>query len=84
MKVVIAPIPMSCALDIIISSFCNVLLCSVLKLMLGVDCYPFKPQGLPLRSIDMQFGCEIIIIVIVMPCILKCQVSFMRDKSSRL
>jgi len=32
-------------LDIIISSFCNVLLCSVLKLFLGVDCYPFKPQG---------------------------------------
>ena len=65
MKVVIAPIPMSCALDITIGSFCNVLLCSVLKLMLGVDCYPFKPQGFPLRSIDMQFGCEIIIIYLL-------------------
>ena len=42
MKVEIAPIPMGCLLDIMIDSFCNVLLCSVLKLMLGVDCYPFK------------------------------------------
>ena len=43
MQVETVPIPMSCTLDIIISSFCNVLLCPVLRLFLGVD-LPFSAR----------------------------------------
>lgn len=78
MQVETVPIPMSCALDTITSSFCNVLLCFVLKFSLCVDWYLFKPQEFSLRSINMQFGCEIIIIIT--PGTLKYHFTFIRDK----
>jgi len=39
------PIPRSCALDIIISSFCKLSLCCVSKFSLCVDWYLSEPQG---------------------------------------